>query len=354
MAKLRRSKKISRRTLEAALRDSILLLREFQWPLFAFLGLNAAGGYLYYRLAAAAGEPPGNYPEAIYQVLGLVFISPIEEFPQAWYLQIFYLLIPLIGLSILAQGIADFGILFFNRRERGKEWEMAVASTFNDHVVVIGLGHLGYRVSHHLHAMDQDVVAIELKTDTDLVSSVKNLGIPVLEDDGSRETILKAAGVKKASAIMLCTQNDGMNLQIALKARSLNPEIQVVVRIFDDDFAKSLQKQFGFQALSATASASPIFAASAVGLDMTRPIWIDDRPMNLGLIEVENDSSLIGKTVQEIEELFDICVILQHQGQGKPDFHPSPEKKISHGDQIAVLGDAKQINTLAHLKILDS
>lgn len=59
---------------------------------------------------------------------------------------------PLLGLSILAQGLADLGGLLFNRRQRSQEWEMAIASTFDRHIVVVGLGHLGYRVVPQLHA----------------------------------------------------------------------------------------------------------------------------------------------------------------------------------------------------------
>ncbi len=338
------------RNLEAAVRDSLILLREFQWPLLSFLLLITGGGYLYSWLALQAGEPPDNFPEAAYHILGLVFLSPIEAFPKAWFLRLFNFIVPILGLSILAQGIADFGILFFNRRARGKEWEMAVASTFRDHVVVIGLGHLGYRVSHHLHAMDQDVVAIELDPNTDLVASVRELGIPVLEDDGSREASLVAAGIEKASSIILCTQNDGMNLQIALKARSLNPDIHVVVRIFDDDFANALQNQFDFQALSTTASASPIFAASAVGVNMTRSILIDDQAMNLALIEIEEDSLLINQTIQEVEDAFEICIVLHYQDQRGATFHPPSDQSLTGKDKIAILGDARKINLLAHLK----
>lgn len=342
---------LSSRKLEAAFRDSFLLLREFQWPLLGFFGLIAGGGSLYVHLAGLAGEPPDSVVEAAYHILGLVFLSPIEDFPETWYLQLFNFMIPLIGLSILAQGIADFSILFFNRRARGKEWEIAVASTYKDHVVVIGLGHLGYRVSHHLHAMDQELVAIELNTDTDLVVSVKALGVPVLEDDGAREASLTAAGIHKAASIILCTQNDGMNLQIALKARSLNPDIHVVVRIFDDDFARALNEQFGFQALSATASASPIFAASAVGVNMTRSIQVDNRPVNLALLEIDVDSMLVNRSVEEIEADHGICIVLQARPGTETRYHPPADTILKAADRIAVLGDARQINTLAHLKL---
>ncbi|MEA2008062.1 MAG: NAD(P)-binding protein, partial [Chloroflexota bacterium] len=241
-----------RRQAQATIRDTGLLLSEFQWPLLAFAGAVLGGGMLYNYLSIQSGEPIGGLVKSIYHVLGLVFLSPLGEFPNTWYLQIFYFLIPIIGISILAQGVADFGILLFNRQARGKEWEMAVASTFDNHVIVIGLGHLGYRVVQHLHSMEEEVVAIELNPEADLAASVKDLGIPVIADDAARESILTAANVSQARAIMLCTQNDSLNLQIALKARDLNPNIQVVIRIFDNGFAHSLQEQFGFHAMSTT------------------------------------------------------------------------------------------------------
>jgi len=78
-----------------------------------------------------------------------------------------------------------------------------------------------------------------------------------------RPAALEAANIKNARTIILASQNDSMNLQIALKARSMNPDIKVVIRIFDEDFAHALQEQFGFIALSATEMAAPVFAASA-------------------------------------------------------------------------------------------
>lgn len=336
-----------RRQIKATFRDTGLLLREFQWPLLFFAGMIVGGGFLYNYLSIQSGEPIGGATKAFYHVLGLVFLSPLEEFPTIWYLQLFYFFIPIIGVSILAQGVADFGILFFNRQERGKEWEMAVASTFENHVIVVGLGHLGYRVVHHLYSMGEEVVAIEINPKTDLVSSVKDLGVPVIADDASRENILKAANISQANAIMMCTQNDGLNLQIALKSRDLNPDIQVVIRIFDDNFARSLKEQFGFHAMSATATASPVFAAAAAGVDMTRPITVEGRPLNLARIEINYHSPLAELKVEEIEQKFDISLVLIRQQNKNLVFHPQAYHCVKAGDTIVVLGVAKEVNTVS-------
>ena len=139
------------RRLRAAWRDTLLLVREFIRPLIYFTLAVIGGGEIYHLLARQFGEAVGSRSlvEAIYQVLGLTFLQPLgDNLPNNVILQLFYFIMPLIGISILAQGLADFGILFFNRRERSKEWEMAVASTFQDHIVIVGLGHLGYRIPH--------------------------------------------------------------------------------------------------------------------------------------------------------------------------------------------------------------
>ncbi|MCI0520689.1 MAG: NAD-binding protein, partial [Chloroflexi bacterium] len=240
------------RKLRAAWRDTRLLVGQFRWPLLAFCAAVTGGGTLYYVLSRQAGEETYNLAEAIYAVLSLTFLQPTGAFPHAWYLEAFYFIMPLIGVGILAQGVADFGVLFFNRRARGQEWEKAVAAMVQNHVILIGLGHLGYRVVDHLHQMGQEVVVIELNPAAHLVEAVRKLDIPVLQEDGTRESTLREAGVERARALILCTQNDSLNLQMAVKARSLNPEIRVIVRIFDDDFAQALHAQFGFTAYSAT------------------------------------------------------------------------------------------------------
>jgi voltage-gated potassium channel len=335
------------RKIYANWRDSIILLRQFRWPLLFFCLAMIGGGLSFYWLSNRAGEPVMNWIEATYVILGLTFLQPLGGFPKTWYLEIYYFIMPIIGIGLLAQGAAEFGVAFFNRRTRNKEWEMAVASTFNHHIILVGLGHLGFRVITHLHQMDQDLVVVEQNPRADLIADVRNLDIPVLELDGVREATLLSAGVEHARSIILCTQNDSLNLQVALKARSLNPKIQVVVRIFDDDFAQAIQSQFGFTALSATGMAAPAFAAAGAGMDITRPLAIEGKLLSLARLVVDNPSNLAGKLVGQLEREFDISIVLLRRGQ-ENDFHPAGDQLIQAGDTLAVLGGPEEIIRLVH------
>lgn len=340
----------ARRTLRrfrASWRDTWILLGEFWKPLLIFVFLMIGSAVLYRVLARAAGQEIHSLQEVIYWMLGLAFLQPMIPFPELWYLQLFFYIMPVVGIGILAQGLTDFGILLFNRRARSKEWEMAVASTFHNHIVLVGIGHLGFRVALKLRDLNQEIVVIEKHADPDLLQAVRRLDIPVIEDDGARDSILAAAGVARARVIMLCTQDDNLNLRMALKARNLNPTIEVVIRIFEDDFAASLQTQFGFQAMSATGMAAPLFAAAAAQLDITPPVVIEGQPHILANLQLTETSSLNGKRILDIEEMYRISVVLLCK-DGQRLFHPPAEERVQPGQTIAIFGEPGPITRLLH------
>jgi len=334
--------------LRASIRDMSILLGEFRSAILWFSVAIIGGGFLFYYLSYALGEPVNSLVEAIYIVLTITFLQPPNRnFPNHIILQLFHFIMPIVGIIMLAQGLADFGSLLFNRRSRTKEWEMAVASTFNKHVILVGLGHLGYRVALKLHEMGEQIAAIEFNADTDTLSVVRDLGIPVIHEDATRPSSLEAANIKDARTIILASQNDAMNLQIALKARSMNPKIQVVIRIFDEDFAHALQDQFGFIALSATEMAAPVFAAAAAGVDVTNPISIEGQLLSLARLIVSGNAPFAEKTVGHVEDNYHLSVVLIRYDHNS-EMHPTASSIVHAGDTLAVLGGPDELNRLMH------
>jgi voltage-gated potassium channel len=335
------------RNVRASWRDTILLLREFRTPLLLFIILIAATGWLFYRLSQNTQSPLSGLAEGMYLVLSLTFFQPLYDFPKIWYLQVFYFVMPVAGIGILALGLADFANLFFNRRSRGKEWQMAVASTMTNHIVLVGLGHLGFHVVTQLRMLDEDVVVIELNSKADLRLAIEHLDVPIIEDDATREVVLRAAGIERARTVMLCTQNDSLNLEIALKSRAINPKIEVVVRIFDAEFASSLQKQFGFHALSATGMAAPIFAASATNVEITPPVSIAGKPHVVARLEIAPSSPFCAATVIELEEKYHFSIILVVR-DGNTSFHPAGPFILAPQDCLAIFGAPEDIQQFMH------
>jgi Trk K+ transport system NAD-binding subunit len=198
--------------------------------------------------------------------------------------------------------------------------------------------------------MGQDIVVIELNPNRDLVANTKALGVPVIQDDASRDAALEAAGITKAKSIILCTQNDSLNLQVALKARRVNPNISIIIRIFDDEFAASLHEQFGFMALSATGMAAPVFAGVAAGMEMTQPISIEGEALSLGSVKICAGSSLNHMTIREIEQHFNLSVVLLRR-KAESDLHPPAEMEVLEGDNLAFLGGLAEISLISEANV---
>lgn len=339
--------KVRWRSLRAGWRDTLILINEFRTALILFTLAVIGGGLTYFVLAQSVGEGVNSIGEAIYTVLAATFLQPVGEFPKSVFLQLFHFIMPLLGIIFLAHGLTEFGVLLFNRKSRGKEWEMAVASTMNNHIVLVGLGHLGYRVAQKLHEMGESVAVLEINLGTHTTAAAREMGIPIIQADARQPGALEAANIKDARTVILASQNDAMNLQIALKARTLNPKIQVVIRIFDADFANSLQEQFGFIALSATEMAAPVFAAAAAGADVTNPISVEGQLLGLARVTISPASQLANKTIGYVEDNYHLnIVLLRHDHQSE--MHPTDSCPIDVGDTIAVLGGPTQLSRLVH------
>ena len=174
-----------RRMLRAQWRDAIVLLNESGSALLLFFALVVGGSLLFYffYIDPTSGQKIA-YSEALYGTFALVFFQDALEFPHQWYLQALYFIIPILGLIVVADGVIRFGGALTNKKERGQKWQIAMASTYTNHIIVCGLGKIGYRVILELLKYDRDFVAIEINPNGRFVEKAKALGIPVILADG--------------------------------------------------------------------------------------------------------------------------------------------------------------------------
>src|SRR5205823_13042295 len=99
----------------------------------------------------------------------------------------------------------------------------------DDHVVVCGLGNIGHRVVDELHAMRVPVVAMELNESGKAIGPIRHSGVPVLIGDAREPASLQKLEIGKARAVIVCTDDDISNLEIALSVRTLSPACKVVL-----------------------------------------------------------------------------------------------------------------------------
>ena len=187
---------IHRRTWQQRLRKNWrefrVLVRAFSRPLLLFLGTLIVLGLSYWFLAdvSSLADKPGPL-ESIFLILQMMFLQANMSFPEPWYLQIYLFIMPVVGIILLSAGAANLGVKLFNKSARGQDWEVALASMYSDHIIVCGLGKLGYRVTLQLLEFGQSVVAIEREAAKDFIAAARERDVPVIIGDARQRDVLK-------------------------------------------------------------------------------------------------------------------------------------------------------------------
>ena len=185
------------------------------------------------------------------------------ENQPAW-AKLFLSVMKLAGVALFAGFTAIFTNYLIRARLRGALEAGQIPD--GGHLVVCGLGNVGYRCVEELVRMGRPLVAVEKVNDNPFAATVRRMGVPVIIGDATIPEVLRQARVDTARAVVAAVESELANLEIALLVRSLNPQQRVVARFDDSDFALAVREAAGIKlAISTAALAAPAFAAALYG-----------------------------------------------------------------------------------------
>ncbi len=113
-----------------------------------------------------------------------------------------------------------------------------------DHVVVVGMGQVGLRLCTMLRRCGVGVVAVDDREDGENVGMARDLGLPVVIGRGADVSLLRRLSLGRACALAAVTDDDLENITIAMAARSVAPDLRVVVRAGDGRLANETRSLF--------------------------------------------------------------------------------------------------------------
>ena len=131
------------------------------------------------------------------------------------------------------------------------------------HVILCGLGRLGYFIAEQLLLRGERCIMIEKNEYAAAIEHFRALGADVYIGDARLPRVLQDVGVARAKALYSVTDNDFTNIEIGLNARSFEPTLRLILRIFDESMAQSIKENLDIQlAFSMSASADVRFWAA--------------------------------------------------------------------------------------------
>jgi hypothetical protein len=248
-------------------REIFIRLKVFRVFIIAYFALTIIGAIILHFTVGL------NWTRSYYEAISLIFFASSIEFPaDSFLLQLMWILYPMIGIILLAEGLSNIGVSLRFGDTSSREWNISMAKIMNNHTIIVGIGNVGLKVLKSLVLDNKVNVLVIDKIDDkgredqfeDFQSEYK---IPMINGDASRHKVLEEANISRAKAIIVLVNDDLLNVKIALLAKKLNPEIRTVVRMFDLEFGKSIKSKLGLDKLVSTSSISVPHFVKALELD---------------------------------------------------------------------------------------
>lgn len=277
--------------------------------------------------------------DAFYRTISLIATGADmrgQELEPGTWQKAYISILRLIGVAL----VAAFTAIFTNYLIRANLGGALEVRRIPDggHIIVCGLGNIGYRVVEELVAQGEPVVAVERAQDNPFIATARRQGVAVILGNAAIGEVLKQARAASARAVVAATSNELVNLEIALMVRDIAPRQRVVVRVIDRVLAQTLRRAANVKlALSIPELAAPAFVASVFGDSVRGMVLVEGRLLTVyDLIVREEDALLMGKSLQELADEYHLVAVhwLASDNSVKP---RQPQAKLQAGDRLTVI-----------------
>ncbi|MEV6705497.1 potassium channel protein [Micromonospora wenchangensis] len=313
--------------------------RKIGIAVLTLLGVIALLGWLNARAVAV------SWTEALYLTLVTTLSGQDPDVTKPAAAQIMQVVLNLAGLALipLITAVVVDGIV--NARLALHAGRIQPERT--GHVVVVGLGNIGTRVMAQLHDFGVEVVAIDRSAEARGAALARRLGVPLIVGDAAREETLRSASVEHCQALVVVSTDDGVNLRAALNGRALNPELRVVLRLFDGDFAERIQRAFGIGiSRSVSYLAAPSFAAALLDRAVIATIPVDRHALLVVEVPVAAGAALDGRPLGAVARPGEVRLLAHSRPGHRTDWRADPRMVISAGDRLTVVARRAGLSAL--------
>ena len=359
--------------------DVVVVARELPW-VAGLLALLLAGKFaLVAGVSRAFGAAPGTAMRSGLWLcaggeFGFVLIAHIRDLPllPATALQVVTaaLVLSMLLAPLIVQH-SEKAVMRFCASEwmlRAMELTQIAARSLatEKHAIICGYGRSGQYLARFMAQEGVSYVALDL--DPERVREAAAAGDTVVYGDAARREALVAAGLMRASAVIVSYADADSALRVLSVVRELRPELPVVVRAADESDFDRLSRAGAAEVVPEVLESSIMLASHALvllGVPITRVVRrfrevreqrydlmrgffhgatdaADDpdeaRQPRLHSVVLNPGAWGIGKTLAQLGlERFEITVSVIRR-RGIRGVSPSPEARLEAGDVVVLLG----------------
>jgi Trk K+ transport system NAD-binding subunit len=240
----------------------------------------------------------------------------------------FSLLFILGALGVIADSLLSTKFDFLKRRP---------APPQSNHIVLVGLGRVGRRIATLLSEFRQPFICITDQAEQKELTP----NFPVVYNQISRG--LKEVNLAQAKSVVVVTEDQMLNLEVALMARDaalrVNRTINLVVRNFDQRFSDNVASLLpDARALCAYALSAEAFVGSMFGENILSLFRMEKETVLVTEYTIEANDTLNGKILAEVAYGYGVVPIYYQSPQDESGkIVPADETRLRVGDRLVIL-----------------
>ncbi|MRX08077.1 potassium transporter [Pseudoduganella sp. FT25W] len=242
------------------------------------------------------------------------------------------------------------------------------AMSTNKHVIVCGFGRSGQRLATLLAEEKIDYHALDL--DPERVQEAQTAGAHVSYGDAGRRESLVAAGIYRASAVVISYADTASALRVLRQVNELTPALPVIVRSHDDTDLDQLKAAGAAEVVPEIMEGSLMLASHALvmlGVPLRRVVHrvqaareeryaslrgyfpgITDAdeetdPERLHTVTLTGSASSVGRTLGSVDVAGCGAEVASIR-RGKGGLEVAPETVLQAGDVVVLRGEADAVN----------
>lgn len=290
--------------------------------------------------------------DALYMtVITLATVGYGETHPLSISGRVFTMFLIMGGMGIILYGVTEITAFLVEGEMTGvlrrRTMNRAIGK-ISGHYILCGWGNTGHYVLEELIRTRRRCVIVE--KDPERVKKLAEMKMLVIQGDATEDSVLKSAGIERATGLVAALTSDRDNLFIVITARGLNPKLRIISKIE----AVNSQQKFLRSGADSAVSAQYI-GGLRMASELVRPNTVnfldsmlrDNSHLRVEDVQVGSDSKFTGKTLGSCDILSKAGVVLLSLRQNEAfQFNPPSNTVLKGGDTLVMMGTPEQIKSV--------
>jgi voltage-gated potassium channel len=234
----------------------------------------------------------------------------------------------------------------------GKRRVKKMINKLEGHIILCGYGRVGRGAADELRKAGTPFVVIDHNDER--VERAMTAGMLAVLADAGRDETLRDVGIATAKGLIATLASDADNLFVVLTAKTLNPNLQLSVRIAEESSEQKMRRagaDFVFAPYTTTGHhmARAMLKPHVLQfLDFTEQPGVD---VEIEQVKVTGQSAFAGRALADvdIQHKTGVVVLALRKASGEMLFNPTPDVKMAAGDHLIAMGDASNLQKLGRL-----